>query len=53
MKKCETFGCTNTGVQMYQIAPATNVGLCAQCMATAEEESKKQPQEQRNIRPAA
>ena len=37
MKKCETFGCTNTGVQMYQIAPATNVWLCAQCMAAAEE----------------
>ena len=29
MKKCETFGCTNTGVQMYQIAPATNVWLYA------------------------
>jgi len=53
MKKCETFGCTNTGVQMYQIAPATNVWLCAQCMAAAEEESKKQPPEKRDVRPAA
>ena len=53
MKKCETFGCNNTGVQMYQIAPATNVWLCAQCMGAAEEESKKQPREQRDVRPAA
>lgn len=53
MKKCETFGCTNTGLQMYQIAPATNVWLCAQCMAAAEEESKKLPPEQRDVRPAA
>ena len=52
MKKCETFGCTNTGVQMDQIAPATNVWLCAQCMAAAEEE-KKQPTEQQDVRPAA
>ena len=53
MKKCETFGCTNTGEQMYQIAPATNVWLCVQCMAAAEAESKKQPPAQRDVRPAA
>ena len=53
MKKCETFGCANTGEQMYQIAPATNVWLCAQCMAAAEEEREKQPPEPQDVRPAA
>ncbi len=31
MKRCESFGCSNEGVQMYQLAPATNVWLCANC----------------------
>ena len=53
MKKCETFGCNNTGLQMYAIAPATNVWLCAECMAVAEEDLKKQPSEQQDVRPAA
>ncbi len=40
MKKCETFGCKSTGIQMRQIAPGTNVWLCAKCtegMKQAEE----------------
>ncbi len=42
MKRCESFGCSNEGVQMYQVAPATNVWLCAKCveeMRTATGES--------------
>jgi len=41
MKKCETFGCSNQGKQMYQIAPGTNVWLCQRCI----DEAKKQDQE--------
>ena len=52
MKKCETFGCTNPGMQMYQIAPATNVWLCAECLASAEKENNKPPDSQ-DVRPAA
>jgi len=40
-------------VQMYAIAPATNVWLCAECMAAAEEERAEQPPEQQDVRPAA
>ena len=32
MKKCETFGCVNQGIRMYQIAPATTVWLCTRCI---------------------
>ena len=38
MKKCEMFGCTNTGVQMYAIAPATTIWLCGQCVKELEKE---------------
>ncbi len=31
MKKCENFGCSTAGKQMYQIAPGTNVWLCSKC----------------------
>ena len=31
MKKCEMFGCRNTGVKMYRLGPATTVWLCADC----------------------
>ena len=40
MKKCETFGCSNPGAQMYQIAPGTNVWLCKVCI----QEAKRQDQ---------
>ena len=32
MKKCEIFGCKRAGMQMRQIAPGTNVWLCAECI---------------------
>ena len=32
MKRCESFGRSNEGVQMYQVAPATNVWPCAACV---------------------
>ena len=38
MKKCETFGCSNQGAQMYQIAPGTNVWLCKVCIQEAKQE---------------
>ena len=53
MKKCETFGCNNPGVQMYQIAPATNVWFCVGCMEAAERESNKLPRDPQDVRPAA
>ena len=31
MKKCETFGCRDFAIQMYQLAPGTNVWLCGKC----------------------
>ena len=38
MRKCEMFGCTNSGAQMYQIAPGTSVWLCGQCMKELKKE---------------
>ena len=32
MKKCENFGCSTAGKQMYQIAPGTSVWLCGKCL---------------------
>ncbi len=46
MKRCESFGCSNEGVQMFQVAPATNVWLCAKCveeMRNATDESTADP----------
>lgn len=37
-KKCETFGCPNIGLQMYQVAPGTNLWLCGRCIQQLEEE---------------
>jgi len=37
-RKCETFGCPNIGLQMYQVAPATNVWLCGRCIQELEKE---------------
>jgi hypothetical protein len=31
-KKCDSIGCPNPGVQMYQIVPATNIWLCSICL---------------------
>ena len=53
MKKCETFGCPNPGVQMLMIAPGTNVWLCAKCVEMNEEETNEQVTAERDIRPAA
>ena len=53
MKKCETFGCTNPGVQLLMIAPATKVWLCAECVEENEEETNKEATTERDIRPAA
>ena len=39
MKKCETIGCSNAGVQMFQVAPATNVWLCRNCIERVEKEN--------------
>jgi len=43
MKICETFGCKNEGVQSFQIAPATNVWLCRECINRIEKESQENP----------
>ena len=40
-KKCDTFGCQNTGVQMYQIAPGTSVWLCAKCIEIIKKEESE------------
>jgi hypothetical protein len=32
MKKCETFGGTIQGRQMFQVAPGTTVRLCNTCV---------------------
>lgn len=53
MKKCETFGCPNPGVQMLMIAPATNVWLCAKCVEENEAETNASTVSDRDIRPAA
>ncbi len=42
MKKCETFGCRNQAVQMLQIAPGTNVWLCAKCVEQTKAETADQ-----------
>ena len=34
---CETFGCPNAGERLYQLAPATNVWLCSECIRLAED----------------
>ena len=34
---CEVFGCPNLGERMYQLAPATNVLLCSECIKLAED----------------
>ena len=41
MKKCETFGCSNPGHQMYQIAPGTNVWLCKVCIQEAKQDEER------------
>ena len=41
IRKCETFGCLNIGLQMYQVAPGTNVWLCAKCIKEMEKEKEK------------
>ena len=38
MRKCEMFGCRNSGTQMYQIAPGTTVWLCGPCIKELKEE---------------
>ncbi len=38
IRKCETFGCPNIGLQMYQVAPGTNVWLCVRCIQELEKE---------------
>lgn len=42
MKKCETFGCLNQAAQMLQIAPGTNVWLCAKCVERTKAETAGQ-----------
>jgi len=37
IKKCEVFGCPHPAERMYQIAPATNVWMCQDCINAAEE----------------
>ena len=36
MKKCETSGCNNIDIEMHQIGPGTNVGLCRKCIREAQ-----------------
>jgi len=36
IRKCEVFACSNPGARMYQIAPATNVLLCEECIQEAD-----------------
>ena len=48
MKPCESFGCSNEGVQMYQLAPATNVWLCAKCIEEMENATDKSPADQKS-----
>ncbi|MFQ6030727.1 MAG: hypothetical protein ACE5Q6_24920 [Dehalococcoidia bacterium] len=43
MKKCESFGCRNPGEQMYQVAPATNVWLCAKCVEEMKQSGDQSP----------
>ena len=31
-RKCETFGCENLGVRMFQVAPGTTLWLCQDCI---------------------
>ena len=35
-KTCEIFGCKNISERMYQIAPATNIWLCKECIKKEE-----------------
>ncbi len=50
MKRCESFGCSNEGVQMYQVAPATNVWLCAKCVEEMQNATDARPAD-RKARP--
>ena len=38
MKKCDTFGGRDFAIQMYQLAPGTNVWLCDKCKKEMDEE---------------